>query len=127
MLVGDKVGEFTELNAPEGRRLRLLHLHGNAFRSLRGLDAVCPALEELTVSSNDLQNLEGLQGLQQLRLLDLSCNCLSNLDGLGKLRRLQELRVAYNQISHLEPLAALRPGSQQGLSAARAAGTVQES
>ena len=37
---------------------------------------VCPLLEELTLSSNDLQNLEGIQKLQKLRRS-------TSLEGLG--------------------------------------------
>ena len=36
---------------------------------------VCPLLEELTLSSNDLQALEGLQNLQKLRR--------ESLEGIG--------------------------------------------
>lgn len=96
------------LRAPEASRLRALHLHGNALVSLQGLDAVCPALEELVASSNDLRKLQGLAGLQQLRLLDVSCNCLRSLEGLEGLRLLEELRAAYNQISCLQALLPLR-------------------
>eukprot|EP00439_Symbiodinium_sp_Y106_P023106 s777_g2.t2 len=96
------------LRAPEASRLRALHLHGNALVSLQGLDAVCPALEELVASSNDLRKLQGLAGLQRLRLLDVSCNCLRSLEGLEGLRLLEELRAAYNQISSLQALLPLR-------------------
>lgn len=101
-----------ELRAPENQRLRLLHLHGNALVTVRGLDAVFCSLEELTLSSNDLQDLEGIQGLQKLRLLDISCNCLSSLKGLESLRHLQELRAAYNQISQLLDLSSFAKPSQ---------------
>lgn len=106
------LADVPQLRAPEGQRLRLLHLHGNALATLRGLDAVCPLLEELTLSSNDLQNLEGIQKLQKLRFLDLSCNCLSSLRGLEALSQLQELRAAYNQISQLFELSFFAKPSQ---------------
>eukprot|EP00435_Cladocopium_sp_Y103_P053734 s1675_g17.t1 len=106
------LADVPQLRAPEGQRLRLLHLHGNALATLRGLDAVCPLLEELTLSSNDLQDLEGLQNLQKLRFLDLSCNCLSSLQGLEALCQLQELRAAYNQISQLAELSFFAKPSQ---------------
>ncbi|CAE7469314.1 LRRCC1 [Symbiodinium sp. CCMP2592] len=101
------------VRAPEASRLRALHLHGNALVSLQGLDAVCPALEELVASSNDLRKLQGLAGLQRLRLLDVSCNCLRSLEGLEGLRHLEELRAAYNQISSLQALLPLRGAGSQ--------------
>ena len=52
----------------------------------------------------------------------------SKLEAISKLHsRSCYFHLLQSLKGHLEPLAALRPGSQQGLSAARAAGTVQES
>ena len=54
------------LNYPLQKATHNQRFHANGVCLARSTE-VCPALEELTVSSNDLQNLEGLQGLQQLR------------------------------------------------------------
>ncbi|CAJ1398089.1 unnamed protein product, partial [Effrenium voratum] len=99
--------ECEGLRAPEAQRLVSLQLHGNCLSTLRGLDAACPLLEQLIISSNDLQSLDGLQGLQRLRILDVSSNCLSGFHGLHS-PILEELRAAYNQISGLGGLQHLR-------------------
>ncbi|CAE8731407.1 unnamed protein product [Polarella glacialis] len=96
------------LGSAESKRLRTLHLHGNALASVRGLDAACPNLEELVLSSNELRSLEGISSLQRLRTLDLSCNCLCSLQGVERLAFLEELHAAYNQIGSLAELAPLR-------------------
>lgn len=52
---------------------RILSLQANRLTKIEGLDALVN-LEELYLSENGIEHIEGLRGLKKLRLLDLAVN-----------------------------------------------------
>ena len=54
------------------------------------------SLEELYISHNQIQVIEGLENCVKLRVLDLSNNKISELQGLDSLNDLEELWVLYS-------------------------------
>ena len=101
-------------------RLRRLSLQANRLTSTAALAALGPAegagggcgapLEELSVSQNGVERLEGLDGLPVL-LLDAADNPIGSLDGLADLPQLEDLWLNDTKVpvSVLEGLAdALR-------------------
>jgi protein phosphatase 1 regulatory subunit 7 len=65
--------------------LRRLSLQSNRLTSMAGLQH-CTALEELYLSHNGIQQLEGLQALTKLKILDIANNRLRQIDGLETLQ-----------------------------------------
>uniref|UniRef100_A0A0G4GTD4 Uncharacterized protein n=1 Tax=Chromera velia CCMP2878 TaxID=1169474 RepID=A0A0G4GTD4_9ALVE len=92
------------------KNLRVLNLHANRIKSMVGLENFSRSLEELVLSSNQIQAIENTEHLTSLRILDLSSNALRSLGGLAPLTELRKLMVAYNQISSLEGLQQMWGG-----------------
>ena len=66
-------------------------------------------VETLSLARQKIVNLStGLEGLVNLRTLDLSRNHLTSLSGLEHLAKLEELNVYYNRIAHLDELLHLK-------------------
>eukprot|EP00911_Craspedida_sp_UC1_P000405 UC1_evm1s306 len=86
--------------------LSSLSLHSNALTRMDGLQALTH-LRHLDLSSNQLSVIEGLSPLLQLKTLNLSCNLLRDLHGLGALTQLESLDVSHNEIGSLSGLAQL--------------------
>eukprot|EP00928_Gymnodinium_smaydae_P079295 TRINITY_DN63263_c0_g1_i1.p1 TRINITY_DN63263_c0_g1~~TRINITY_DN63263_c0_g1_i1.p1 ORF type:complete len:993 (-),score=282.81 TRINITY_DN63263_c0_g1_i1:83-3061(-) len=102
-----RLDDVAQLRSAAGRHLRTLHLHGNELTEVAGLETLCPRLENLVLSSNELTCLDGILALRQLQVLDVSCNRLRALPPLGSLVELRSLSAGYNEISALDPLVAL--------------------
>merc|ERR1712144_21928 len=67
------------------------------------------ACEQLALSSNNIDKIGNLAGMEKLRILSLGRNCikkLDNLDGLGS--KLEELWISYNSISNLSGIEKLK-------------------
>jgi len=67
------------------------------------------ACEQLALSSNNIDKIGNLAGMEKLRILSLGRNCikkLDNLDGLGS--KLEELWISYNSISSLSGIEKLK-------------------
>lgn len=88
-------------------------------RKLRNLDAVAPALRRVNPTELSfrfcyaLENVDGLEGLSNLRKLDLAaCESLRNVDGLERLSGLRELDLAtcvsLQNVNGLKGLSSLR-------------------
>lgn len=61
------------------------------------------------MGKNKIEKITGLEGLQNLKQLDIQNNRLTVLEGLDNLVSLQELYLACNAISSLEGLPANSP------------------
>ncbi|PNG99663.1 Protein phosphatase 1 regulatory subunit pprA, partial [Tetrabaena socialis] len=79
--------------------LRRISLQSNRLTSMAGLEA-CTALEELYLSHNGIQRLEGLGPLARLKMLDVSSNRLTALqpDDLASQTELEDLWLNDNQL-----------------------------
>lgn len=85
--------------------IRNIDLHNRGLGSLYMLNEYCPSLEELDVSENCLDQLDGAP--QSIRDLKICRNQLSDLTAWAHLRNLQYLDVSYNQIQSLRGFQGL--------------------
>ena len=69
--------------------------------------AECPLLEELYVAQNKLRKMEGLQGLSNLKVLDLGANRIRVIEGLEGCTALRSLWLGKNKIEEVQGLDAL--------------------
>lgn len=85
--------------------IRSIDLHNRGLGSLYMLNEYCPCLEELDVSENCLDQLDGAP--PSVRDLKICRNQLSDLTAWAHLRNLQYLDVSYNQIQSLRGFQGL--------------------
>lgn len=85
--------------------IRSIDLHNRGLGSLYMLNEYCPCLEELDVSENCLDQLNGAP--PTIRDLKICRNQLSDLTAWAHLRNLQYLDVSYNQIQSLRGFQGL--------------------
>eukprot|EP01063_Lacrimia_lanifica_P007292 TRINITY_DN1462_c0_g2_i1.p1 TRINITY_DN1462_c0_g2~~TRINITY_DN1462_c0_g2_i1.p1 ORF type:complete len:1017 (+),score=418.91 TRINITY_DN1462_c0_g2_i1:123-3173(+) len=90
-------------------RVESLNLHMNRLRAVENLDgAVARALTSLDVSSNDLQSLDGVEGLRQLAVLNVSANRLARLPDMARLQRLTRFVGSFNALTSMAGLGVCR-------------------
>lgn len=66
------------------------------------------AAKHLALSSNNIEKISGLKGLEQLEILSLGRNCVKKLDGLDDVSgTLKELWISYNLIDKLNGMEKL--------------------
>ncbi|KAF0709608.1 Aste57867_5833 [Aphanomyces stellatus] len=82
-------------------RLTSISLASNRIYSLHGLERLTQLIR-IDLSGNKIVSVSGIEVLDQLIALDLSRNSISTLDGLGHLARLQYLNVSDNNLSDLD-------------------------
>ena len=85
--------------------MKILDLSENEIEDIEGLDGL--NLTELYLSSNKIQVVKGLSKLERLRVLDLSSNEISLLGGLVQLISLRTLLLCKNKIRHIRQLGSL--------------------
>mmetsp|Transcript_17215 Transcript_17215/g.1534 ORF Transcript_17215/g.1534 Transcript_17215/m.1534 type:complete len:83 (+) Transcript_17215:143-391(+) len=61
-------------------------------------------LTDLNLRGNKITQLTGLEKLDKLRILNVSCNYIKKLKGLVELVRVRELWLSNNQICHIREL-----------------------
>lgn len=88
--------------------LRILALQNNQIERIEGLEQL-RSLEELYLSNNRLQQIGGLDHNENLRVLDVANNMISSLDGVGHLVELEEFWANNNKIDSFEELKKLSP------------------
>ncbi|XP_040271682.1 leucine-rich repeat and guanylate kinase domain-containing protein [Bufo bufo] len=62
-------------------------------------------IRTLSLASNQIKNITGLENLASLQTLDLSCNQISSLEGLEGLEFLQTLNLQDNEIYQISEIA----------------------
>jgi len=92
----NKITEIKGLDSLQN--LKILSIQSNRIRNISGLENL-PHLQELYISHNALSGLEGLENVVGLRVLDISNNQVSSVKGLKHLEHLEELWASYNQIA----------------------------
>lgn len=109
------VKKLTDLEPfePHWDSIRCINLQNQGLATLHKLDDFCGGLEELDVSNNSLDQLDGAPS--SIRDLRICCNHLSDLSTWGHLYNLQYLDVsrnhihtfkAFQQLVHLRELKA---------------------
>ena len=81
--------------------LKILSIQSNRLTSITGLNDL-PNLEELYISHNALTDLSGLENNKGLRVLDFSNNKVTKLEGIAHLTQLEEVWASSNGLSSFE-------------------------
>ena len=76
------------------RQLRIIYLQDNAITKLENLKRL-KCLDYLNVSMNVIETIEGLDGCENLRKLDLTLNFVGQLSSVLNLRKNQHLEELY--------------------------------
>jgi len=84
--------------------LRILNLSNNQIESVAGLSGN-PVLKTLYIENNKLATCEGL-GVESLEQMTLTSNCITSLKGLEKLAQVAELDLTGNVVEDLTGLPA---------------------
>mmetsp|Transcript_41896 Transcript_41896/g.64120 ORF Transcript_41896/g.64120 Transcript_41896/m.64120 type:complete len:125 (+) Transcript_41896:115-489(+) len=80
------------INLPKLRQLKILSIGRNNIKRLQGLEEIGSTLEELWVSYNNIEKLDGIGPCHKLIMFFCSHNRLKNWDELAKLAPLSELK-----------------------------------
>jgi Leucine-rich repeat (LRR) protein len=108
----NRIASIAALQLRGLNELRVLTLESNELTKVDGLNGL-PALQQLVLSKNKIKRLEpngrSFAGLNELRGLQLEENGLRSLAGLGTLPKLRALFLAYNRIGELSELEHLAP------------------
>ncbi|MCJ1472517.1 hypothetical protein MMC13_001165 [Lambiella insularis] len=107
LAIQDLVEKITDVEPyePYWEYIRKLNMKNKNLATLYMLDDFCPRIEELDVSGNELEQLDGAP--LSIRTLNIRGNCLSNLTAWGHLCNLQYLDVSRNQLKTLNGLSCL--------------------
>ena len=85
--------------------IRCIDLQNKGLATLHRLQDFCQRIEELDVSNNSLDQLDGVPS--NIRNLKICCNQLSDMTAWGHLQNLQYLDISRNQIRSLKAFQAL--------------------
>lgn len=77
---------------PRLKQLKILSLGRNNIKRITGLEDVAGTLEELWISYNSIDRLDGVQPCQKLHTLLISNNKIKNWDEVGRCANLAELK-----------------------------------
>lgn len=100
-----KALQDVEPDEPYWEDLRQVDLHKKDLSTLHRLDELCYQLEELDVSGNKIQQVDGVPyTMRRLRAQD---NCLTGLTSWATLVNLQYLDISGNEIDSLDGLSEL--------------------
>ncbi|KAI5295681.1 hypothetical protein KEM52_000583 [Ascosphaera acerosa] len=94
-----------EENPIEWDRIRQLSLSGKQILATQHLDRLCPRLEELDLSHNQMTQALGIP--PSVRMLGLRHNFLSDLTSWGHLKNLQYLDVSNNELESLDAFSGM--------------------
>lgn len=86
--------------------LRVLEVGANEISTLDNSLVKNTKLEQLYLSRNRLQSIQGLDVLANLRILALQNNQIERIGGLDRLGRLEELYLSNNRLQQIEGLDA---------------------
>ncbi|USP74436.1 hypothetical protein yc1106_01710 [Curvularia clavata] len=100
-----KALQDVEPDEPYWEDLRNVNLRKKELTSLHRLDELCYQLEELDVSNNKINQVEGIP--YSMRRLQAQNNCLTGLTSWTNLVNLQHLDISGNDIDALDGLADL--------------------
>lgn len=95
------MGYWHEQNLSSLSNLKILSIQSNRLTSITGLNDLLN-LEELYISHNALTDLTGLENNKNLRVLDFSNNRVTKLEGLAHLTQLEEVWASSNGLSSFE-------------------------
>ena len=79
------------ISMPKLKQIRILSLGRNNIRRFQFLDELAGSLEELWISYNQIQSLEGIQACTKLHTFYISNNKISNWSELEKVATLEKI------------------------------------
>ncbi|SJM86800.1 probable protein phosphatase 1 regulatory subunit SDS22 [Zygosaccharomyces bailii] len=79
------------------KSLRILSIQSNNLKKIEGLEEL-ENLEELYLSHNHLTKIEGLENNKKLTILDITSNTITKLENLKHLTHLTDLWASFNKI-----------------------------
>merc|ERR1712178_603316 len=82
------------ITLPKLKKLKILSLGRNNIKGIGGLEDVGQTLEELWISYNIIEKLDGLQPCIKLHSLLISNNKINKFEEIGKLSQLPEIKTA---------------------------------
>ena len=98
--------EEVTLNPYELENLKILELRGNMLTTTNGI--FFPGLLRLYLAENQIEKLEGLEVLVNLKILHLRSNKIASLDGFDyRCAKLRYLNLRNNEITRLSELEKL--------------------
>ena len=80
------------MNLSNLKNLKILSLGRNQIRKITGLDEVGATLEQLWISYNQIEKLDGIQGCVRLHTLFISNNKVKNWEEVNRLSQLSSLK-----------------------------------
>ena len=83
--------------------LKILSIQSNRLPAITGLESLTN-LEELYISHNALDQISGLENNHKLRVLDISNNRITHLTNLKHLEHLEEVWASSNLLSSFEEI-----------------------
>ena len=81
------------ISLPKLKNLRILSLARNNIKKIMGLEDLGQSLEELWLSYNQVERLDGLQPCGKLHTLYISNNKIKSWDEVNKLSQLPEIKT----------------------------------
>lgn len=107
VLDNNNIRDASALTSADLPSLTSLSLSGNKLKSLASIGV--KTLARLEVSDNELETLDGVEGLAALTHLDAKGNRVQTLDPLASLANLESLDLSENSVAAVEELTKLRP------------------
>lgn len=101
MCLHPRVSTDSRQNVSALVNLKILSIQSNRLPAITGLDSLVN-LEELYISHNALEEISGLDQNLNLRVLDISNNQISQLANLEHLEHLEELWASSNRLSSFD-------------------------
>lgn len=109
-LGNNRISSIAALNLKGMTDLRVLTLESNYIQRVDGLQGL-PCLQQLVLAKNKIKRLDprSFYGLNELRGLQLEENGLRSLAHCGPLPKVRSLFLAYNRLSEMSELEYLTP------------------
>ncbi len=98
---------------PDLKDLRELDLTG--FDHFENLDFLseCTQIEELTIWDSQVEDIRGIQNMENLRILDLNLNPFTDISPLQNLKHLEAVNLCWVPVENLEILTMI-PSPEAG-------------
>ncbi|CAL6012375.1 leucine-rich_repeat domain-containing protein [Hexamita inflata] len=87
--------------------LSIQEIYDNYQHQQLDFQSVPMNITELHINKCRLSNIQGIQQMQQIKVLNLSDNLISDISNLSKMRNIVQLNLARNNISSIIPLRYL--------------------
>ncbi|CAL6082007.1 T9SS_type A sorting domain-containing protein [Hexamita inflata] len=89
--------------------LSIQEIYDNYQHQQLDFQSVPMNITELHINKCRLSNIQGIQQMQQIKVLNLSDNLISDISNLSKMRNIVQLNLARNNISSIIPLLDIYP------------------